>query len=105
MICKGWEKAGLLRSFEKTFQVLAIKENITTLLFPTIQDPKKSIKEEEFVSEDYASIPNDSIEIIMEQSLNKVAILCACPTKTTSIINVQAQARRGLQPSPASKKR
>jgi hypothetical protein len=39
MICKGWEKAGLLRAFEKSFQVEAMKDNITTPLFPTIQDP------------------------------------------------------------------
>jgi hypothetical protein len=68
MICKGWIKVGLLRSFEKTFHIEAMKENITTPLFPTIGDPK--------TSEEGTSDPNDSMEDTMEQSLNRVARLC-----------------------------
>jgi hypothetical protein len=77
MICKGWIKVGLLRSFEKTFHIEAMKENITTPLFPTIGDPKTTnIIEPEFTSEEGTSDPNDSMEDTMEQSLNRVARLC-----------------------------
>jgi hypothetical protein len=106
MICKGWEKAGLLRSFEKPFQVEAMRDNITTPLFPTMQDLKTNVIEQEFTSEDYGSDPNDSIETAMEQSLKRAATLYAYPFKnTTSIANIRAEARRGLHPSPASRKR
>jgi hypothetical protein len=51
MICKGWEKAGLLRAFEKSFQVEAMKDNITTPLFPTIQDPNATnMMEQDFIT-------------------------------------------------------
>jgi hypothetical protein len=107
MIVKGWRQAGLLRSFEKTFQIEAMKDNIRSPLFPTMQDPSTtSIIEQEFTGEDGASDPNDSMEASMEQSLNRVSKLCAGPTKTaSSMANLRAQARRAIQPPPASKRR
>jgi hypothetical protein len=87
MICKDWKKAGLFRSVEKTFQVEAMKDNITTPLFSTMQDPNATnTMEYEFTSEGYAYDPNDSMEEAMVQSLNKVTILCSCPTKSTASI-------------------
>jgi hypothetical protein len=75
MICKGWEKASLLRAFEKSFQVEAMKDNITTPLFPTIQDPNATNMME-----------HDSMEAALAQSLNRITTLRSCSTKTAASI-------------------
>ena len=84
------EEVDLLRPFEKTFQVKAMKDNITIPLFPKMQDPKTiNIVELDFIIKDGASDPNDSMEVAIEQSLNRSAILYTCPTKpATPIVNL-----------------
>ena len=73
MICKGWKQAGLLRDFYKEFQIQAIKDNMTTLLFPIGLDPHtSSVVEADMRSEDVTSDPNDLVEEAMHQNLDHV---------------------------------
>ena len=63
MICKGWKHAGFLRAFDKEFQIQAMKDNMTTLLFPTRPDSNTSSAIEVYMrNEDVTSSPNDSIK-------------------------------------------
>ena len=95
MICKGWKQAGLLRAFDKEFQIQAMKDNMTVPLFPTRPDSHTSSAiEADMRNEDVTSNPNDSIEDSMQQSLNHVATLCSGASTATSISKLRMLAKR-----------
>ena len=102
MICKGWKQAGLLRAFDKEFQIHAMKDNMTTPLFPTILNLHTNL-EPDMRNEDVTSDPNDSVEEAMKQSLDHVATLCSGASTTASVSKLRVLARRGAKPKSVPK--
>ena len=95
MICKGWKQTGLLRAFDKEFQIQAIKDNMIAPLFPTRPDSQTSSAiEANMRNEDVTLDPNDSIEDTMQQSLNYVATLYSGASTTTSMSKLRMLAKR-----------
>jgi hypothetical protein len=105
MILKGWKQAGLSSAFDKDFQVQAMKDNMTSSLFPTSDARISTMIEQECPNEDSTLDPNDTVEEAMEQSLNKVATFYSVPTNIASVSNLQALARRAAKSKPASKQK
>jgi hypothetical protein len=62
MICKGWEKTWVLRSFNENFQLETMEANVATPLFSITFDSKIKQREEEDDNID----PKDSTLKIME---------------------------------------
>ena len=91
MVLKGWEKCGLLRSFDSNFQRDAMVQNMEIPLFKQVQE-SQAFETNLNHAEDVIDA-EETLDTIMNEDLNRVKKL-SIQNSTTSVASIRGLTRK-----------